>query len=247
MIDAMAIEEGRSGSRVRVRIDFVDTSGFGIKSVEVLDFSFSRGALPPVEQPPEGSCPNTWTVWLEVDDRDRPLWVTAKPCEGDDTGFEYNGPLLLAPTEPEICFSTLGATSCDMMSGECVAGSYEAETTLSRFTNLCRRCPRVREEERLARELAWAHVAIAVAFWLIAGLALNGGFWGVILAAILFAAGIFFLVRSTAYQEEAKRLAAEAEECERDLRETRSTYLNATRRLVDCCGTCVEMVSPPPC
>lgn len=244
MINAIATILSSSGGRETIEIRFFDDSGSGIERIRIFDKDFTP--LPVVR--PSG-CPIEFTAEVTIDHDQRPLWVEGTTCDdGPRSGPDANGPLLPPIIEiDEPCRESDGVVNCEGSSSECLEGFNLIQEIYSRLEGLCRRCPGLREQERLAADMAWAYLGVGLAFWLMAGLALNGGFWGVILAALLFVTGIMFMSMSRQFANERDEYKAAAERCERELRTTRREFELARDALEDCCATCFSAERTAPC
>jgi hypothetical protein len=244
MIRAIAVLEATSGPLVdTVTITFLDTSGNGIALVRILDSTFVEI---PVEQPTD--CPDEWVVELTIERRQRPLWVEGRACVTDEvTPLAANGPLLGLP-DPDPCLpGPAGGIDCGVMSRDCVSTFAELETVYSGMLYRCERCPSLREQERLAREVAWAFLLLAAAFLLAASAVSSGGFWGFILAAFWFVAALIFRQISARNYDDAQRWAEQADECEAALEGLRRQYESLRPRTFGCCVECGEILLSPPC
>lgn len=250
MICAMARTEAElSGFRLQVRIDFVDTSGTGINSIEVVNAAFDP--LPSIEQPPRGSCLLEWSVVIIIDRDERPLWIRATNC-GDDvppTDFPDNGPLV--PPDNLPCMERPGGPGptrgCEVIDGECISASYEMEELLVEFRRKCERCDFLWQQKRTAVGMRIASLAIGAAAALMALLFLQAGFFGAILAALAAAMAVYFFVRARLYRDEANRFDRLARECDDELSVIRGRYRLLGNTLVDCCEDCVGQPPPAPC
>jgi hypothetical protein len=88
---------------------------------------------------------------------------------------------------------------------------------------------------------------LAALFYIAAVGAFNSPPFGWIAGIVLAAAGLVLNIAAEKERALGVRTKEQAIQCDQNLAETRTRYEEIITGLVDCCGSCVPGIRPPPC
>jgi len=241
MIQVTSMVESADRFTVVVRFLLQDFSGSGIRTITLYD-NFSVEI--PVGQPV--GCITTYEFVTEPINRSRlPLHIEAADCAGELTSRETIGPIFYpgkksGPGVPMPCSAVDCADDPD-----CSRAVGEVRFARNDVLILCTECNRLRSN---AWERLWAGIGYLLLALLFAVLAFFAffyfGAWGILPSAVVATATAAAV---KAFQDEA-RLRGKAEQCERDLVDARSRFVETVARAnEDCCPGCIFADVSMPC